>query len=73
MIYFAIELKDHDFSKSRYIRSTYRRTSRIIKAQSKNKIEFAIDGLNNFKFNTRELKYVIAGVYYISEPYFGNK
>jgi hypothetical protein len=72
MIYFNIELTQHDFSKSEYIRRTYKGKSKIIQNDGRT-IAFSIDGLSSLPYDSEMIKYVLTGDFYISEPYQENK
>lgn len=72
MIYYDIELKYHDFSKSEYIRRTYKGKSKIIQNDGRT-IAFSIDGLSSLPYDSEMIKYVLTGDFYISEPYHENK
>ena len=73
MIYFAIELKYHDFSKSEYIRRTHKGKSMIIKNYNNTPMAYSIDGLSSLPYDPEMIKYVLTGGFYSSEPYSENK
>ena len=74
MIYFAIELKYHDFSKSEYMRTAYNRKTIIDKNYHKglNRV-FSLTGFSDIPEDPEILKYILVGDFYITEPYSEEK